>query len=92
MNLRVLILGWRGADRSANTPSPSRTACPRRILRGTMSGFVIRSLYTRTWNTWIEPSSDDDAKSGYVGWNATERRARAWYLSLSKSMSVPNVS
>lgn len=45
-----------------------------------MSGFVSRSLYTRAWNTWIAPSSDEDAKSGYVGWNATERRARVWYL------------
>ena len=45
-----------------------------------MSGFVIRSLYTRAWNTWIEPSSDDDANSGYVGWNCTERSAREWYL------------
>lgn len=73
--------GWRGTQRTANTPNPSCTVCPRRILSGTMSGFVIRSLYTRAWNTWIEPSSDDDANSGYVGWNTTERSARAWYLS-----------
>ena len=53
---------------------------PRKIFSGTMSGSVMRSLYTRAWNTWIEPSSDEDAKSGYVGWKCTERSARAWYL------------
>ncbi len=52
-----------------------------------MSGFVIRSLYTRAWNIWIEPSSDEDANRGYVGWNATERSARAWYLCAARRVS-----
>ena len=46
-----------------------------------MSGFVIKSLYTRAWKTCTDPSSEDDANNGYVGWNCTERSARAWYLS-----------
>lgn len=54
--------------------------CPRKILSGTMSGFVMRSLYTRAWKIWIEPSSDEDANSGYVGWKCTARSARVWYL------------
>ena len=49
-----------------------------------MSGFVIRSLYTRAWKTWIDPSSDELAKSGYVGWKCTERSAREWYLGWGK--------
>ena len=54
-------------------------------MSGTMSGFVIRSLYTRAWKTWIDPSSDELAKSGYVGWKCTERRAREWYLVVEKN-------
>ena len=50
-----------------------------------MSGFVIRSLYTRAWKTWIDPSSDELAKSGYVGWKCTERSAREWYLVVGKT-------
>jgi hypothetical protein len=33
------------------------TLCPLRILTGTMSGFVMRSEYTRPWNTCAVPSS-----------------------------------
>jgi hypothetical protein len=73
-------VGARGAHASASTPSPSRTACPRKILSGTSSGSLIRSANTFAWKTCTAPSSDADAKSGYVGWNATARRARVWYL------------
>ena len=68
------------------------TACPRRILSGTMSGFVIRSLYTRAWKTWIDPSSDELAKSGYVGWKCTERSAREWYLGWGKTKTRVSIS
>jgi hypothetical protein len=46
-----------------------------------MRGSVIRSLYTREWKIWIEPSSEAEAKRGYVGWKWRERIAREWYLS-----------
>jgi len=63
---------------TCNTPSPSLTSCPRRIFRGTISGSVMRSLYTLLWKTWMEPSSEEEAKRGYVGWKWSDRMALAW--------------
>jgi hypothetical protein len=44
--------------------TPGRTLCPLRILTGTMSGLVMRSVYTRPWNTCAVPSSLLLANSG----------------------------
>lgn len=73
-----------------STPSPSRISWPRRIFKGTIKGSVMRSLYTLEWNIWIAPSSDEEAKSGYVGWKWSERMARVWYLNEYKIRLIPD--
>ena len=60
--------GFSRCQAISSTPKPSTTRCPLRIFSGTIKGFSMRSEYIVQWKTWIVPSSEEDAKSGRVGW------------------------
>lgn len=48
--------------------------------RGKGWGRASTHLYTMPWHTITLPSSEPEAKRGYLGWKATARRAFLWCL------------